>query len=96
MLDSTYSQIVSYQNKSYNLVADLLAHEPGVDGRPDIVGVHGPGLPVHADHVTVLHQQEGQPHLARPDLLAAGPKPMDDDLARQGDIEVAGGDGAGV
>ena len=39
----------------------LFAHEPGVDGGPDVVGVHGPRRPVHADHVAVLHQKETQP-----------------------------------
>ena len=36
------------------------------------------------------------PHLAGPDLVAAGAEAVDDDLGREGNVEVGGGDGGGV
>ena len=74
----------------------LFAHEPGVDGGPDVVGVHGARLPVHADDVAVLDQEEGEAHLPGPDLLAARAEPVDDDLGGQRHVEVAAGDGGRV
>ena len=74
----------------------LFAHEPGVDGGPDVVGVHGARLPVYADDVAVLDQEEGEPHLPGPDLLAARAEAVDDDLGGQRHVEVAAGDGGRV
>ena len=74
----------------------LFADQPGVDGGPHVVGVHGARRPVHADDVDVLHLEEGEPHLPGPDLGAAGPEAVDDELGRVGDVEVAGGDGGDV
>ena len=36
------------------------------------------------------------PHLPGPDLVTAGAEAVDDDLGRQRDVEVGGGDGGGI
>ena len=86
-MDKSLRKHIQQEREGY-----LFAHEPGVDGGPDVVGVHGARLPVHADDVAVLDQEEGEPHLPGPDLLAARAEPVDDDLGGQRHVEVAAGD----
>ena len=46
--------------------------------------------------ITISLNPWTSPHLAGPDLVAAGAEAVDDDLGREGNVEVGGGDGGGV